>query len=88
MNLHTNARCRQNQDVNTDHLFFKGCKANLTTERWKSMVVSFDVMQSCAIAAAVVMVGRAIVKKVRIFQTYCIPGVIVCVLLEALHSEC
>lgn len=45
------------------------------------MVVSFDVMQSCAIAAAVVMVGRAIVKKVRIFQTYCIPGVIVCGLL-------
>ena len=45
------------------------------------MVVSFDVMQSCAIAAAVVMVGRAIVKKVKIFQTYCIPGVIVCGLL-------
>ena len=40
--------------------------------------VSFDVMQSCAIAAAVVMVGRAIVKRVKFFQTYCIPGVIVC----------
>ena len=41
------------------------------------MVVGFDVMQSCAIAAAVVMVGRAIVKRVKFFQTYCIPGVIV-----------
>ena len=40
--------------------------------------VSFDVMQSCAIAAAVVLVGRAIVKRVKFFQTYCIPGVIVC----------
>jgi len=45
------------------------------------MVASFDVMQSCAIAAAVVMLGRAIVKRVRIFQIYCIPGVIVCGLL-------
>lgn len=41
------------------------------------MEVSFDVMQSCAIAAAVVLAGRAIVKRVRFFQTYCIPGVIV-----------
>ena len=48
------------------------------------MEVSFDVMQSCAIAAAVVMVGRAIVKRVRFFQTYCIPGVIVCGLLISL----
>lgn len=46
--------------------------------------VSFDVMQSCAIAAAVVMVGREIVKRVRFFQTYCIPGVIVCGLLVSL----
>ena len=41
------------------------------------MLVTFDVMQSCAIAAAVVMVGRAVVKRVKFFQTYCIPGVIV-----------
>lgn len=46
--------------------------------------VSFDIMQSCAIAAAVVMVGRGIVKRVRFFQTYCIPGVIVCGLLVSL----
>ena len=46
--------------------------------------VSFDVMQSCAIAAAVVMVGRAIVKRVKFFQTYCIPGVIVCGLIVSL----
>jgi len=46
--------------------------------------VSFDVMQSCAIAAAVVLVGRAIVKKVKFFQTYCIPGVIVCGLIVSL----
>lgn len=46
--------------------------------------VSFDVMQSCAIAAAVVLVGRAIVKRVKFFQTYCIPGVIVCGLLVSL----
>lgn len=45
------------------------------------MELSFDVMQSCAIAAAVVMVGRAIVKRVKFFQTYCIPGVIVCGLI-------
>lgn len=45
------------------------------------MVLTFDVMQSCAIAAAVVMVGRSIVKRVRFFQTYCIPGVIVCGLI-------
>ena len=46
--------------------------------------LSFDVMQSCAIAAAVVMVGRAIVKRVKFFQTYCIPGVIVCGLIVSL----
>ena len=46
--------------------------------------VSFDVMQSCAIAAAVVLVGRVIVKKVKFFQTYCIPGVIVCGLIVSL----
>jgi len=46
--------------------------------------LSFDVMQSCAIAAAVVMVGRAIVKRVKFFQTYCIPGVIVCGLMVSL----
>ena len=46
--------------------------------------LSFDVMQSCAIAAAVVMVGRAIVRRVKFFQTYCIPGVIVCGLLISL----
>ena len=46
--------------------------------------ISFDVMQSCAIAAAVVMVGRAIVKRVKFLQTYCIPGVIVCGLLVSL----
>ena len=39
--------------------------------------ISFDVMQSAAIAACVAMVGRAIVKRVKFFQTYCIPGVIV-----------
>lgn len=48
------------------------------------MELSFDVMQSCAIAAAVVMVGRAIVRRVKFFQTYCIPGVIVCGLLVSL----
>jgi len=46
--------------------------------------VSFDVMQSCAIAAAVVLVGRSIVRRVKFFQTYCIPGVIVCGLLVSL----
>lgn len=46
--------------------------------------VSFDVMQSCAIAASVVMVGRSIVKRVKPFQTYCIPGVIVCGLIVSL----
>jgi len=46
--------------------------------------VSFDVMQSCAIAAAVVLVGRGIVRRVKFFQTYCIPGVIVCGLLVSL----
>lgn len=46
--------------------------------------LSFDVMQSCAVAAAVVLVGRAIVKRVKFFQIYCIPGVIVCGLLISL----
>lgn len=46
--------------------------------------LSFDVMQSCAIAAAVVLVGRMIVKRVKFFQTYCIPGVIVCGLIVSL----
>ena len=46
--------------------------------------ISFDIMQSCAIAAAVVMVGRGIVKRVKFFQTYCIPGVIVSGLLVSL----
>ena len=46
--------------------------------------LSFDVMQSCAIAAAVVLIGRAIVKRVKFFQTYCIPGVIVCGLIVSL----
>ena len=41
------------------------------------MKLSFDIMQSCAMAAAVVMIGRSIVKRVKIFQIYCIPGVIV-----------
>lgn len=48
------------------------------------MVLQFDVMQSCAIAAAVVLIGRAIVKRVKFFQTYCIPGVIVCGLMVSL----
>lgn len=48
------------------------------------LTISFDVMQSCAIAAAVVMVGRMIVKRVKFFQTYCIPGVIVCGLIISL----
>ena len=39
--------------------------------------ISFDVMQSAAIAACVAMIGRAVVKRVKFFQTYCIPGVIV-----------
>lgn len=39
--------------------------------------VSFDVIQSAALAALVAMVGRGIVKRVKFFQTYCIPGVIV-----------
>ena len=39
--------------------------------------ISFDVMQSAAIAALVAMVGRAIVKRVKFFQTYCVPGVVV-----------
>ena len=39
--------------------------------------ISFDVMQSAAIAALVAMVGRAVVKRVPFFQKYCIPGVVV-----------
>ena len=39
--------------------------------------ISFDVMQSAAIAALVAMVGRAVVKRVKFFQTYCVPGVVV-----------
>ena len=34
-------------------------------------------MQSAAIAALVAMVGRAVVKRVKFFQTYCVPGVVV-----------
>ena len=41
------------------------------------MEISFDVMQSAAIAALVAMVGRAVVKRVKFFQTYCVPGVVV-----------
>ena len=38
-------------------------------------------MQSCAIAAGVVLLGRWLVKRVKFLQTYCIPGVIVCGLI-------
>ena len=38
-------------------------------------------MQSAALAALVAMVGRAVVKRVKFFQTYCIPGVIVASLM-------
>ena len=48
------------------------------------MVVSFDVMQSCALAALVVLLGRGLVKRVKFFQTYCIPGVIVCGLIVSI----
>ena len=41
------------------------------------LTLSFDVMQSAAIAALVAMVGRAVVKRVKFFQTYCVPGVVV-----------
>ena len=43
--------------------------------------ISFDVMQSAAIAALVALVGRAIVKRVKFFQTYCGPGGVVAGLL-------
>lgn len=43
--------------------------------------ISFDVMQSCAIAAGVVLLGRWLVKRVKFLQTYCLPGVIVCGLI-------
>lgn len=43
--------------------------------------ISFDVMQSCAIAAGVVLLGRLLVKRIKFLQTYCIPGVIVCGLI-------
>lgn len=46
--------------------------------------LSFDVMQSCAIAAAVVMLGRLIEQRVKLFQIYCIPGVIIFGLLISL----
>lgn len=46
--------------------------------------VSFDVMQSCAIAALVVLLGRGLVKRVKFLQTYCIPGVIVCGLIVSI----
>ena len=48
------------------------------------MEVSFDVMQSCAIAALVVLLGRGLVKRVKFLQTYCIPGVIVCGLIVSI----
>ena len=46
--------------------------------------ISFDVMQSAAIAALVAMVGRAIVKRVKFFQTYCVPGVVVAGLIVSI----
>ena len=46
--------------------------------------ISFDVMQSAAIAALVALVGRAIVKRVKFFQTYCVPGVVVAGLLVSI----
>lgn len=46
--------------------------------------ISFDVMQSCAIAAGVVLLGRLLVKRVKFLQTYCIPGVIVCGLIVSI----
>lgn len=48
------------------------------------LTLSFDIMQSCAIAAGVVLVGRSIVRRSKFLQTYCIPGVIVCGLLISL----
>ena len=48
------------------------------------MEISFDVMQSAAIAALVAMVGRAIVKRVKFFQTYCVPGVVVAGLIVSI----
>ncbi|WP_101697356.1 sodium/glutamate symporter [Clostridium minihomine] len=46
--------------------------------------VTFDVMQSCAIAALVVLLGRWMVKRSKFLQTYCIPGVIVCGLIVSI----
>ena len=46
--------------------------------------VSFDVMQSCAIAALVVLVGRWLVKRIKFLRTYCIPGVVVCGLIVSI----
>lgn len=46
--------------------------------------LSFDVMQSCAIAALVVLVGRVIVRRVKVMQVYCIPGVIICGLIVSI----
>lgn len=39
--------------------------------------ISFDVMQSCAVAAAIVLLGRVLVAHVKVLRTYCIPGTIV-----------
>ena len=41
-------------------------------------------MQSCAIAALVVLVGRWLVKRVKFLRTYCIPGVVVCGLIVSI----
>lgn len=48
------------------------------------MAISFDVMQSCALAALVVLLGRGLVKRVKFLRTYCIPGVIVCGLIVSI----
>ena len=53
------------------------CVKSLKEVIFDMLEVSFDVMQSAALAALVAMVGRAVVKRVKFFQTYCIPGVIV-----------
>ena len=46
--------------------------------------ISFDVMQSCALAALVVLFGRWLVKRVKFLQVYCIPGVVVAGLLVSI----
>ena len=49
--------------------------------------ISFDVMQSCAIAAGVVLLGRWLVKRVKFLQTYCIVcGLIISILLSVLRN--